>query len=664
MIDFIFDVETYSELELKIVGSVKYALHPSTEITFISYKFSAYDRLKYWSPFENTPVPADLLDVANHPEKYRFVAHNIEFDYLIWLLVFKKTINQAVVRPPLSNVHDNMAASNYFRLGSSLEANAAMLRVPLRKHPEGRAMMLKLCKPYKGGRYQPTAQEYGHFKAYGNGDTDILALCHYSMPELPSFERWVWEWTFRTNLTGIRIDVPLLLELKKIIDKELPKMNARFFQIVGCTVNSHVKVKEFFKRFYPWIEDMRKDTVNELFLDTTPVPDYVREALDLKFLAGSTAISKVFTACDMLVGDRVYNLFDFAKAITKRFAGKGLQPQNFPRFDSSRRDKIDFDVNSPDLAAIVRERAHHLVDPIGFVKNLLRRIWLPDFDYEWFYAGDFSKIEPTVLFWLLNMGPIPKKWYEELASKIYGTPVDLIDKEGHERQVGKAGQLSCGYGSGWRSFRLKTFQDTGILLTEDEAKKVVYTYREMYPLVVKFWDDLEKAFSRAIQGGTTRLCDGRIVFQPMPHPWNGVMATLPSGAKLYYHGAGQGHVRIKKDVWSIVDGRKVKTKVEEDVMSYYYMEADSKGRLTKKSVYGGLLCENSVSATAREVMTPAMWRLENAGFKVPGTVHDELWAIGKPGADKEIEHLMSITPTWAQGMVVTTEVQGGVRYLK
>lgn len=664
MIDFIFDTETFSELDLQVVGSVKYALHPSTALTFISYKFSAYDKLKYWSPYEGTPVPQDLIDVASHPEKYRFVAHNVEFDYLIWFLVFKKTINAPVVRPPIANVHDNMAVSNYFRLGSSLEANAAMCRFPIRKHPKGRAVMLKLCKPYKGQRYVPSQEEYADFKQYGNGDTDILAHCHYTMPELPSFERWIWEWTFRTNLTGIKVDVPLLIELKKILDSELPRMEARFQQIVGASVNSHVKVKEYFQRYYPWIADMRKDTVSELFLDDTPVPPEVREALELKFLAGSTAITKVYTAFEMLVGDRVYGLFDYSKAQTKRFAGKGLQPQNFARFDKKRRDKIDFDVNTYDLASIVRERMPTLQDPIGFVKNLLRRIWLPDNPWEWFYAGDFSKIEPTVLFWLLNLGPIPDKWYEELASKIYGIPLEKIDKEGHERQVGKAGQLSCGYGSGWKSFRLKTFQDTGILLSEAEAKKTVYTYREMYPSVVQFWEDLEKAFGMAVVGGTTRLCDGRIIVMPMPAPWQGVMIQLPSGSKLYYHGAGRDYVKIKKDVWTIVDGRKVKTKVEEETLSFYYLEADHRGIITKKTVYGGLLCENVVSATAREVMTPAMWRLENAGFKVPGTVHDELWSIGKPNAEKEIEYLMSIPPVWAKGMIVKTEVQGGVRYLK
>ena len=173
---------------------------------------------------------------------------------------------------------------------------------------------------------------------------------------------------------------------------------------------------------------MRKETLEELMLDDTPVPPQVREALDIKFLIGSTAISKVDKAFQILVGDRIYGLFDYAKAQTKRFAGKGIQPQNFPRFDNDRLDKVELDYSSPNLAAEVERIFPTLKDPIGFAKNLLRRIWLPD-PNEWFYSGDFSKIEPTMLFWLLDMGPIPSKWYEELASALYNIPIEQVGKD-------------------------------------------------------------------------------------------------------------------------------------------------------------------------------------------------------------------------------------------
>jgi DNA polymerase len=45
---------------------------------------------------------------------------------------------------------------------------------------------------------------------------------------------------------------------------------------------------------------------------------------------------------------------------------------------------------------------------------------------------------------------------------------------------------------------------------------------------------------------------------------------------------------------------------------------------TRYSLYGGLLCENIVQATARDLMKDAMFRAEQHGFTLILTVHDEL----------------------------------------
>lgn len=664
LIDFIFDFETTSALNIKTVGGIKYGLHPSTRVTFISWCFSQHDRMKMWSPFTGQPIPQDLVDVANNPHKYRFIAHNIEFDYIIWTQVFSKLF-ATFVRPAIANIHDNMAVSNYFRLGSSLEGNAGMLGIKLRKHEPGRKAMLKLSKPDKFGKQViPTPQEFKDFAIYGAMDTEILRQAYYSMPDLPPFERWTWEWTFKTNLTGIRVDVELLKFLKEIVDANKPKLEKRFFDIVGCSPGSHVKVKAFFKQYYPYIEDTRKDTVDEMMVDETSVPSFVREALEIKYLVGGSAISKVDKAFDLLIGDRIYGLFDYAKAQTKRFAGKGVQPQNFPRFDDDRRDNLsEINFDTVDLVSQLRPLVPHLKDPLGFVKNLLRRIWLPDPGTE-FASGDFSKIEPTMLFWLLDMGPIPDKWYEELAADLYNKRLDEIGKDSVERQVGKGGQLSCGYGAGSKSFRVKLYQDTGILLSEEMAKKVVNTYREKYPQVVQFWNDLENAYRAALKGYTTKLCRGKITVMPMPQPWQGVMIVLPDGAKLYYHGAGEALVKQKREYYEIENGRKVKKEEWVEKLSLYYLEVDSNGNTYRKTVYGGLLCENVVSATARQAMVPAMWRCEQAGFKIVGTVHDELWALIPPGMVKLFEQTMAVSPDWCKDLEIKVEAKAGVRYLK
>jgi len=268
MKDFYFDFETRSKVDLTEVGAVNYAHHPSTQVTAISWCVDN-GPVKGWDIWDGTPIPQELKTLATQPDIHRHCAHNVEFDYLIWTLVFAKNF-PGYKRPSVKNIHDNMAVSNYFRLDSTLDANARMLNLPLVKDKKGKAVMMYTCKPNIKGEFvaPKNAEDYAAFKRYYMGDTDILRRAVRGMPDLPPKERLIWEWTFKRNLTGVKVDTDLLHVFDKILNDKLPPQERRFKQIVGCTANSHVKILEFFKSFYPWIVDFRKDTVEELPMDS------------------------------------------------------------------------------------------------------------------------------------------------------------------------------------------------------------------------------------------------------------------------------------------------------------------------------------------------------------------------------------------------------------
>jgi len=650
-------------VELKTVGSVKYANHPSTEATLLTYAFGRTGTIKVWR--KGQPIPTDLKDVAENPHKYKFIAQNILFDYLIWICVLNRLI-PTMKRPSLENLDDLMALSCHFRTGASLESAAQMMGLPYSKDKEGRRLMLKQCKPNAKGKFvELTPEEWIAFERYGVMDTRILRDVYYRLPPLPAPERYAWEWTFRRNLRGIRLDEELVYGLNAIVDESLPKLVAEFNHHVGykCTMNSHVKVKDWFKQYYPWIENMQAETMRDMLAEDRQVPWHVRRALEIKDLAGSTSISKLKSVLDRVHQGRVYELLAYHYAQTKRWAGRGPQIQNFPRPNDKLQDSIDFDMNVVSLASYVRERRPGLKDPIGFVKNLLRRIWLANIG-EVFYCGDFSKVEPTVLFWLTGVGAIPKKWYEEMAADIYNMAVSEISKDSEERHVGKTAALSCGYGAGWKSFIEKTYKDTGIRLTEQMSKQVVNAYRRKYPQVVQFWRDLQDAFRLAIYGQSSVLCGGKIHVMPMQHPWKGVCIRLPSGGMLYYHQAKESTEEYDEEIVEVKNGVTVKSIVKKTRVIMKYLADQGSGRIGWDYVYGGLLTENVVSATAREVLTPAMWRLEQAGFDLLGVVHDECWASAAPGRDEEFNYLMCINPSWCQDMEIGSDLKIGARYLK
>jgi DNA polymerase len=97
------------------------------------------------------------------------------------------------------------------------------------------------------------------------------------------------------------------------------------------------------------------------------------------------------------------------------------------------------------------------------------------------------------------------------------------------------------------------------------------------------------------------------------------------------------------------------------------MSVDS---LTRKWVrthtYGGKLVENIVQAVARDMLAEAMFRVEEAGYKIVMHVHDEILSEVPEGfgSVKEFEDIMAIPPKWAEDCPIGVEGWRGKRYRK
>jgi DNA polymerase len=104
--------------------------------------------------------------------------------------------------------------------------------------------------------------------------------------------------------------------------------------------------------------------------------------------------------------------------------------------------------------------------------------------------SDSSQIEARTLAWLAGQDDLVEAFdrgedvYKIMASAIYGKAISEITKD--ERFVGKTTILGAGYGMGAAKFRaqLKTF---GVEVSEDEAKRIIDTYRRTYPKIPELW---------------------------------------------------------------------------------------------------------------------------------------------------------------------------------
>lgn len=233
-----------------------------------------------------------------------------------------------------------------------------------------------------------------------------------------------------------------------------------------------------------------------------------------------------------------------------------------------------------------------------------------------------------------------------------------------QRQVGKVLELSSGYGGGvaafvtfalaygldldaladaalpfipepiirearsWYAESVKQKNTHGltarVFIACDSIKR---PWRNAHPKTVSFWRALEDGIRYAIEHlGGTLSC--RSVKIRRDGAW--LRIALPSGRVVCYPGAAI----VKGDV------------------SYMGMDP-YKHKWDRLKTYGGRLVENITQAAARDVLAPAMLVIEEHGYKIVLTVHDEV-VCEAPDTDdythEALSTLLATNPHWADGL--------------
>lgn len=242
-----------------------------------------------------------------------------------------------------------------------------------------------------------------------------------------------------------------------------------------------------------------------------------------------------------------------------------------------------------------------------------------------FVVADYAQIEARVLLWLagdyeflddLRGG---MDLYEAAARRMLGytDPRPLKAVNSGLRQLAKGMTLGLGFGMGAGKFVSAAKILAGLDLDFEACRKHVETYRRANPLVVDFWRR---------QGDAFEARHGKPHYSP----------RLPSGRLIRY--------------WEpLCDGD----------MTY----AKEKGG-TRFTGHPGLLAENMVQATARDILADAWLHLADAGFKPVLSVHDEL-VFEAPKADaasaeEQIKTIMQTPPAWPLADRLPLEVEAHV----
>lgn len=455
------DFETFSEADLKKVGSYAYAEHPSTEVLICTYAFDDKP-VQVWDCTDGSDMPGDLhralRRLVKPNSRIKMVWHNGSmFDRLIMKHCWGFDI-------PVSNTVDTMIWAFRHALPGSLDALCEVLGVSAdnAKDKRGKALIQRFSKPtpknYKIRRYtaETHPDEWALFIKYAVSDITAMREVFNKLPRWGNseFEDRVLELDQLINDRGFKVDVALAEAAIEAVEKHKAQLQEEAQRKYGGSLTG--------KDFLPILRELapahrihnaQKSTLNDLLADDD-LPDDARAIIEMRLGAASTASTKYNP---LLLGrssdDRRRGCLQYGGAKrTLRWAGKGFQPQNLAR-GYYHDDELD-----KGISALLKGRAHRRFDVAKLTASTVRSCIIPEVGHK-FVVADYSNVEGRGLAWLageetaLDTFRAGLDIYCVTAGKMFGMDPDDIKKNFKEiRQIGKACELGLGYEGGVGAF--------------------------------------------------------------------------------------------------------------------------------------------------------------------------------------------------------------------
>lgn len=644
---FTFDFETRSELDLTLVGAYEYSRHPSTEVLCFSYWNG--EKIIQW---------AKIFEDKNPPDSFSFTAddvmikaHNAEFEYCIYNNTLRRQFPN-LPKLPISRFTCTAMKAAVFSMPRKLEGLAKVLKTEVQKDKEGHRVMLKLSQPRREtknnkAKYHEDPGDWFRLLSYNKDDVLAEMQCDAKLPELSRLHQKCWEYSVVINERGMLVDKDLCRIAIDFANQHESELTEELKLVTGGlvnTVNQHEKIKHFLNMNGVLAESTDKKAIEEL-LKKEDIPWKAKRVLEIRQAIGGAAVKKFSGLYERLgVDNRIRGTLVYHAASTGRFAGKGFQPQNIARGSIKDTDSLfkalaegDFEFFKmiyPDVFRALTGAIRGMIIA-GAGKKLV--------------AGDFNAIETRVLFWLCDEEQGVEAFrndedlYKFMASDIFQKAIGLINDD--ERFVGKQAVLGCGYMMGFAKFILQC-AGFGKVVSEELAKKAVYSYRNKFKNVVQFWRDIENACVAVVKFGQPVSLKGLTIYRSKDF----LHIRLPSGRDISYF----------KPFLQLVDSP---YGVKETL--HYYGESATTRQWAVEKTFGGKLTENIVQAISFDLMMYSMVQLEKAGFPIVLTVHDE--AVSECDENKSLDdfkRVMQTPPAWAHDLPLKVGAWEGQRYKK
>lgn len=616
------------------------------------------------------------------------IAHNAMFDRLVLSRHFDI---------PLEKWRCTMVKALAHSLPGGLDKLCEILAVPQdqRKLKIGKDLVRLFCQPRpKTSKIRRATREthpieWQQFLDYARADIEAMRAVDKKLPawNYSGRELELWHLDQHINDRGFAVDLALAEAAVKATAREGERLSREARTLTRGEVESATQrdalLDHIAAEYGILLPDLQGSTL-ERRLNDPDLPEGFKDLLRIRLQASTTSTSKYKALIRAQTGGRLRGTLQFDGAgRTGRWAGRTFQPQNLSRVPKYLKKQWDFAAN-----AITCDAVDLLYDnPMEVMGSLVRGCIVAPPGCK-LVVADLSNIEGRDGAWLggetwklqafrdfdAGVGP---DLYKLAYAKAFGIAPEQVDD--FMRQIGKVMELACQYQGrtgafvtfgaaygidlekmaldAWDSIPENALYEAGGFYDWTVKNKrstmglsrtafvvidaFVNLWRQAHPAITSIWPELEHTAIEAVESpGKTLPC--RKFKVRRDGAW--LRIGLPSGRALCYPSP------------QIHDGK----------LTYMGMNQYSR-QWQRLKTYGGKLFENACQAVARDVMAANMPRIEDAGYEIVLTVHDEI-INETPDEPRycaaELSALLAHNPEWAPDIPLAAAGFEAYRYRK
>lgn len=699
-----YDSETFSETPIKS-GTYRYAQDAEIMIATYAVDDGPVRTIDFTDPASALSGEIDELESLMVSSDVIVVAHNSMFDRAVLAASGRPC-------PPIERWRDTMVQALAHGLPGALDALCDVLGVPMdkAKHKAGKDLIKLFCQPRpKNAKLRRATREthpveWQRFLEYAGADIEAMREVYRRLPqwnygdrtEYGRLEIARWHLDQRINDRGFQVDLDLAEKAIALIDEEQERLADQTYIATGGDVARATQrdalLEHLLSEYGVVLPDLRASTL-ERRIDDPNLPPALRELLSLRLMTSTTSTSKYKALTTAQTGGRLRGTLQYNGASrTGRWAGRKFQPQNLPSRGLLPLPKIREGIEAI-KGGYVRVLGEDYFDNVMLLTASTIRGCITAPEGKRLCIADLSNIEGRMLAWEAGEewklqafrdfdAGIGHDLYVMAYAKSFGVDPSSVTKK--QRAVGKVQELMLGYEGGVGAYV------TGASSYKFDLEQLARDVWDQLPadLVAEAQDFYDWLIIKkgARDFGLSReayvTCDvfkrgWRYGHAKVVELWHGLMGIAVSAVENPGTVFEFRQFRAKRTgKWLRLltpSGRSLcypspQVEYQGNKARLSYMGVNQYTRKwCRLSTHGGKLAENATQLLACEVLKSNMPRIEDAGFELVLSVHDELIAEAPDTEDftgEALAGLMSIVPDWAEGLPLAAAGFHDYRYRK